>query len=202
MVEATGLCDLLRKSKTEFVDLNLDDLRSIPLRSKFTGLPEFYMSKTLLGVDLVVSMPKLKTHHWAGATLSMKNLFGCIPGAVYGWPKNLLHWSGINESIVDITAALRPGFAIVDGIVGMEGDGPINGTAKPFGALVFGTDLVAVDATCARLMGLEVSKILYLDAAEKFLGHTRPGEIEQRGEAIAPLIQNFQLPPRLPNLRA
>jgi uncharacterized protein (DUF362 family) len=197
MVEATGLGEILRKSKTEFVDLNLDDVRKVALRSRFTGLPELYASKTLLGCDLVVSMPKLKTHHWVGTTLSMKNLFGCIPGAVYGWPKNLLHWCGIGESIVDICAALRPGFAIVDGIVGMEGDGPINGTAKPFGALIMGTDLVAVDATCARLMGIDPVQVTYLQGAGKFLGHLTETEITQRGEAIAPLVQPFQLPGRM-----
>ena len=50
-------------------------------------------------------MPKMKTHHWVGATLSMKNLFGVVPGGIYGWPKNVLHWSGLEESIADLHAA-------------------------------------------------------------------------------------------------
>ena len=75
-------------------------------------------------------MPKLKTHHWAGMTCSMKNLFGVVPGAVYGWPKNVLHQHGIDDSIVDLVATVRPGLTIVDGIVGMEGDGPDHGHAK------------------------------------------------------------------------
>ena len=53
-------------------------------------------------------MPKLKTHHWAGLTCSMKNLFGTVPGAVYGWPKNILHAHGIPNSIVDLVATIRP----------------------------------------------------------------------------------------------
>ena len=56
--------------------------------------------------DLVVSMPKLKTHHWAGMTGSMKNLFGVVPGAVYGWPKNILHFRGIENSILDLAATI------------------------------------------------------------------------------------------------
>ena len=91
-------------------------------------------------------MPKLKTHHWAGATLSLKNLFGTLPGICYGWPKNELHWRGIDNSIVDIALTRTPDLAIVDAVVGMEGDGPINGTPKPFGALVMGCDPLAVDA--------------------------------------------------------
>ncbi len=59
---------------------------------------------------------------------SLKNMFGVVPGSVYGWPKNALHWAGINGSIVDINSSLPiPRFAIVDGIVGMEGNGPLQG---------------------------------------------------------------------------
>ena len=58
----------------------------------------------------------------------MKNLFGVMPGLYYGWPKNVLHHAGIGGSILDINAAVKPHLAIVDGIIGMEGDGPIMGT--------------------------------------------------------------------------
>ena len=104
-------------------------------------------------------MPKMKTHHWAGVTLSMKNLFGVMPGVVYGWPKNVLHHAGIPGSILDINAAVRPHLAIVDGIIAMEGDGPIMGTPRAAGLLVLGTNLPAVDATCTRLMGLDPWRI-------------------------------------------
>jgi uncharacterized protein (DUF362 family) len=201
MVEATGLGDILRKERVEFVDLNLDDVVRRPLVSEFSGLPEFYFPKALLKADLVISMPKLKTHHWAGATLGLKNLYGCIPGAVYGWPKNILHWCGIPECIVDIGAALRPGFTLVDGIVAMEGDGPIHGTAKPMGILIAGTDPVAVDATCVRLMGLEPEALPYLAATGRFLGNVKEEKIHQRGETLAAHTQNFELPPRMKGLR-
>ena len=103
---------------------------SSPTGSGFTSLAEAGASRlTLRRADLIVSMPKMKTHHWAGVTLSMKNLFGVMPGVYYGWPKNVLHHAGIPESILDINAAVRPHLAIVDGIIGMEGDGPIMGTA-------------------------------------------------------------------------
>ena len=90
-------------------------------------------------VDWIVSVAKMKTHHWAGATLSMKNLFGVMPGIYYGWPKNVLHQAGIENSILDINATLKPHFAIVDGIVGMEGDGPIMGDPKKVGCARDGT---------------------------------------------------------------
>ena len=109
----------------------------------------------------------MKTHHWVGATLSMKNLFGVVPSGIYGWPKNVLHWVGIEESIVDLHAAFRHHFAIVDGIVGMEGNGPIQGTAKHVGVLVAGGDPVAVDATCCRIMGIDPMRIRYLQLAAR-----------------------------------
>jgi uncharacterized protein (DUF362 family) len=65
-------------------------------------------------------MPKVKTHHWSGVTLSMKNMFGIVPGSQYGWPKNVLHWTGIHESILDICATVRQHFVIADAIVAME----------------------------------------------------------------------------------
>ena len=107
-------------------------------------------------------MAKMKTHHWTGATLSMKNLFGTVPSGVYGWPKNVLHWAGIEECIADLHAAFPRQFAIVDGIVGMEGNGPIQGVPKRVGVLVAGSDPVSVDATCCRIMGLDPMQIGYL----------------------------------------
>src|SRR5258708_26320866 len=108
----------------------------------------------LLQSDFLLSRPKIKTHHWAGITASMKNLFGTVPGAVYGWPKNILHRHGIHNSIVDLNATIRPHFAIVDAVVAMEGDGPIMGRPRPMGCVVMGSDLVAVDATSAPMSGL------------------------------------------------
>ena len=139
-------------------------------------------------------MPKLKTHHWAGVTLSMKNMFGVIPGSIYGWPKNVLHWAGIDESIVDINSALSMGrFAIVDGIVGMEGNGPIQGTPRHAGVLIFGEDPVAVDATAARLMRIDPAKVKHLRMAGAFLGNIEQHKIVQLGEPIESLAQDFQV---------
>jgi uncharacterized protein (DUF362 family) len=168
---ASGLYPFLKDTKTQFVDLNLDDIRRVPLQSDFMGIDSLYFADTVLQSDLLVSMPKLKTHHWAGMTLSMKNLFGIVPGIKYGWPKNFLHWHGIHESIVDINSTVQSHFAIVDGIVGMEGNGPIQ-EPKPVGVLVFGDDPVAVDATCVRV-ATESRKIEYLRKAGEFLGILR-----------------------------
>jgi uncharacterized protein (DUF362 family) len=203
ILTATGLHAVLREHRTRYVDLNNDDVRAVRAGSHYTRLRHLYLPETLLDADLVVSMPKLKTHHWAGVTLSLKNMFGCIPGSVYGWPKNVLHWAGIHESVVDINSTLpAPRFAIVDGIVGMEGNGPIQGEAKRCGALVLGSDPVAVDATAARLMTIDPTKVRYLAEAGRFLGNLAEGRIDQLGEAIDRLRQDFRVLPMFRTLKS
>ena len=203
LLTATGLHAVLREHRTRYVDLNNDDARPLRLGSHYTRLGHLYLPETLLEADLLVSMPKLKTHHWAGVTLALKNMFGCIPGAIYGWPKNVLHWAGIHESIVDINSTLPvPRFAIVDGIVGMEGNGPIQGDARRCGALVFGDDPVAVDATAARLMTIDPRKIRYLGEAGRFLGNIAEERIDQVGEPIDRLRQDFAVLPRFRALKS
>jgi uncharacterized protein (DUF362 family) len=157
---------------------------------------------TLLAADLIISMPKLKTHHWVGATLTMKNLLGIIPGAKYGWPKNAIHWWGIEKTILDVNATVKPAFAIVDGVVGMEGDGPIFGRAKETKALVMGPDLVAVDASCARVMGLVPERITYLAEANRFLGNIEQSAIPQRAESLEDFRQNFAVLDTFAHLRS
>jgi uncharacterized protein (DUF362 family) len=191
ILESVGLREHTGPLARTFVDLNVDDVERVLLKTHASRLNELYLPKTALGVDFLVSMPKLKTHHWAGVTLSLKNMFGIVPGACYGWPKNVLHWAGIDRAILDINAAARPDFAIVDGIVGMEGNGPIQGTPKASGVLVFGSDPVAVDATCCRVMGLVPERVNYLAQAGTLLGHLNAHKIQQLGESIASVRTSF-----------
>jgi uncharacterized protein (DUF362 family) len=77
-----------------------------------------------------------------------------VPGAAYGWPKNLPRWKGIDRSILDINAAVPAHFVIADGIIGMEGNGPMHGSPRNLGRIVLADDPVAADFVCSRLMGL------------------------------------------------
>jgi uncharacterized protein (DUF362 family) len=193
LVNASGLGDVLRHYRVSFVDLNHDQpVKSLNL-GRQTGLEYLFLSRTVATADVLISLPKLKTHHWAGTTLSLKNLFGTLPGICYGWPKNELHWRGIDQSIVDIALTRTPDLAIVDGIIGMEGDGPINGTARPLGALIMGCDPLAVDATCCRLMQLDPERVGYLVLGfQKRLGLLLENQIQQLGEPIGRLAQPFE----------
>jgi uncharacterized protein (DUF362 family) len=184
VLEETGLAAELKEHRVRFVDLNRDEIVELKLATHFTGLDHLWLPRTVLAADFVVSMPKVKTHHWAGVTLSMKNLFGVVPGIAYGWPKNVLHWKGIDRSILDINAAVPVHFVIADGIVGMEGNGPLNGDPRRLGRIVLADDPVAADFTCARLMGLNPWHVPHLAQAAEFLGNGAPERIIQLAERL------------------
>lgn len=198
VIETSGLGEVLYEDHIPFLNLNYEEGLTKINQGGQSKLPTLTFPKIFQGIDWIVSLPKLKTHHWAGTTLSMKNLFGVMPGMYYGWPKNVLHQVGIINSIVDINATLKPHFAIVDGIVGMEGDGPIMGTPKVAGLLIMGRNLPAVDATCCRAMGIDPHKIKYLAKVDNWLGPVNESQIEQRGERIQAVQNPFTLLSHIP----
>jgi len=202
VLEESGLAQILVDEKLRFVDLNRQRGFAVANAGRRSGLVRLTLPVVLAEVDWIVSLAKMKTHHWAGATLAMKNLFGLMPGSFYGWPKNVLHYAGLQESILDINATVRPQFAVVDGIVGMEGDGPIMGTAKAAGVLVVGTNLPAVDASAARVMGIEPARIRYLADAAGWLGPIAEAAIHQVGETLASVRTPFALVEKIPAQKA
>jgi uncharacterized protein (DUF362 family) len=200
MAEAAGFFSAVPRFEDRFVDLNAADVHRVVLANPVSTLRELYLPDAVFDCDLLVSLPKMKTHHWAGATLAMKNLFGVVPGSVYGWPKNILHWSGIDESIVDLHGLFPSQFAIVDGIEGMEGNGPILGSSKHMGILVAGAHPPSVDATCCQIMRIDPAKIRYLELAAKKLNWNWR-DVLQEGERIDSVSSAFALHPDLERLR-
>jgi uncharacterized protein (DUF362 family) len=200
LAEGAGYFQAIPKFEDLFTDLNLDDVARVKVHGARSKIESFYLPHTALGADLLVSIPKMKCHHWVGATLSMKNLFGLVPGGVYGWPKNVLHWAGIEGCIADLHRLFPRTFAIVDGIVGMEGNGPIQGTPKPVGVLVAGTDRVAVDATCCRIMRIDPTLVTYLQLAQDN-GQTLASNVHQIGEPVRAVQTEFRLVPEFAALR-
>jgi uncharacterized protein (DUF362 family) len=200
LADAAGYFQAIPGFEDIFTDLNLDEVSRVRLPHPVSRLRSLYLPHTVLGSDLLVSMPKMKTHHWAGATLSMKNLFGVVPGGVYGWPKNVLHWAGIHQTIADLHTLFPRQFAIVDGIVGMDGNGPIQGRPKAAGVIVAGSDPIAVDATCCRIMQIEPTRIEYLRLAGG-LGRLKENNIEQIGERPDGVSTRFELIMELQGLR-
>ncbi len=197
----SGLGAQLRSQKIDFIDLNRDELVRVPVRANYTGLGHLWLSRTVLASDIVVSMPKMKTHHWVGVTLSMKNMFGIVPGTKYGWPKNILHWKGIHRSILDICATVPVHFVIADGVIAMQGNGPLHGTHRHLGKLVLADDPVAADCISARLMGFDPSRVWHLDRAARFLGNGSLERIDLIAERLPERISPFDVMPEFAYLR-
>jgi uncharacterized protein (DUF362 family) len=198
------LAEALHDAQLPFTDLNYDEIVWVKNAGLASNLDGFYFPNTVADSELVVSMPKMKTHHWIGVTAAMKNLYGVMPGIKYGWPKNVLHYAGIPETVFDINASLPKTIAIVDGIECMEGDGPIMGDPKRMNLVVIGANLPAVDATVCRLMRLDPAEVGYLQLAANRLGPIDESLIDQRGEPWRPHAQPFRIldKPHLRSLRA
>jgi uncharacterized protein (DUF362 family) len=189
----SGVDDAVDAAGVTFADLNYEPVAWQANRGRRSPLAGFWFPCSVVEADYVVSLPKMKTHHWMGLTASMKNLYGVLPGLVYGWPKNVLHHAGIPQTVYDINASLPPLVAIVDGIDCMEGDGPIMGSLKRMGLVVVGTNLPAVDATVARIMGLAPERIPYLALAANKLGPLDEAHITQRGEKWQAVASPFKI---------
>ncbi|MCA9124293.1 MAG: DUF362 domain-containing protein [Planctomycetaceae bacterium] len=200
----SGVQEALDAAELPFADLNYEEVAWVKNRGRASRLAGFYFPRSVVEADLVVSMPKMKTHHWVGVTASMKNLYGVIPGIKYGWPKNVLHHAGIPETVFDINASLPKTIAIVDGIDCMEGDGPILGSRKHMGILAMGISLPAVDATLCRIMGIAPERISYLLLAANRLGPIANRLVHQQGERWESVTSPFEIlnRPHLRGLRA
>lgn len=197
IARATGLSELLAQRDTPFIDLNYDDLKPASVKDGwFPGVEHIWLPKTALEADLIVSVPKMKIHHWSGVSLSLKNLLGLFPGSRYGWPKNFMHFHGITSSILGVYKVLPPVVSVVDGIVGMEGDGPLFGSPVPHGLLVIGKDPVAVDSYSARLMGIEPGSIEHLGMAA-WAGVGQSARIKTIGLSLDQARRSYTRPPSL-----
>jgi hypothetical protein len=87
VLSPSGYEGCLRSAKIRLVDLNHDEVIRTRLQAGYSAMKQLWLPRTVLDADFVGSMPKIKAHHWSGVTLSMKNMFGIVPGMRYGWPK-------------------------------------------------------------------------------------------------------------------
>lgn len=136
--------------------------------SKAKFLKEFQISKILRDVDLVINIPKLKTHQLTKFTGAIKNLYGCIAGGM----KQKLHRKAGNEMnfsklLIDIYQNVKPEINIMDGVVGMEGKGPTSGNARKAGFILASKSAVRLDVVSSKLIGYNPKKILFLKEAVK-----------------------------------
>ena len=135
----------------------------------------------------IISAAKLKTHVNTGVTLGMKNMFGLLPDKF----KAKYHAKGINKVIVDINTVIKPQLTVIDGFVGMEGRGPVEGTPVHMNLIITSKDVVAADSTGCRVMGIDPHDVSHIRRAhEKGLGNI--DDIEVLGEKIESVARKFK----------
>lgn len=197
--DVVGIRDVAARQKVKLVNLNKDERVNIKIpNAKF--LKEVGIAKTALNTTCIINVPKLKVHHMALVTLSMKNLMGFI------LPKNIMH-ENINEKIVELATLFidKVKINLVDGLVGSETD-EVNGNPVKMNVIVAGKDMVATDIISTAIMGINPEKVKYLKLAEeRGLGTATLSNIMVVGEKIENVRRRFQLPPQFqdyPNIRA
>ncbi len=154
-----------------------------------TLFPELAVSKIALGAAMVISVACMKSVNVTNVSLSVKNMKGVIPGA---W-KRRFHCEGLNQGIVDLIRAIRPGLALVDATLARD---MIRKVCYPSGLIFAGKDPVAVDAVCTRYMGFDPANVPHLRlAAEAGLGAIDPAKIEIRGERPESISGRFRFAP-------
>ncbi len=176
---------------------NFEREGSVERRPADSGDRAYFLAKPLFDADLVINLPKLKTHSAATYTGAFKNLFGCVPGlkkAEYHRIAPNTHEFG--RIIADINLCVRPGLHIMDGIVAMQGRGPTAGTPYPSGKILFSTDPLALDAVACAMLGVELAGLPIFDSArERDLGQWRLPAIHLVGDhATPPPLPGFEVP--------
>jgi uncharacterized protein (DUF362 family) len=186
--EVTGIKEVCERNETMFLNLRKEKDRvklSIP---NSETLREIKVPRIVVE-SAVINAAKLKTHRVTGVSLGMKNMFGLLPEKM----KFKYHLRNISKVVVDINTVLKPKFTIIDGFYALEGPGPTSGTPVKMDLLVAGRDVVAVDATACRVMGIEPTEIHHIRRAhEKGLGEIDGTRIKVVGAKIEEVKRRFK----------
>ena len=161
---------------------NLDRPKRIRIGEKGTRVG---ISSVALDADVIINVPKFKAHQQLGATFAVKNMFGCVSGK----EKAIWHFlkggkaNDFCRLLIDIYQYMHPALTIIDAVTVMDGHGPINGRARPLGWLIGGTDPIACETVCAKLIGMEPEDLPIVETARRIgFGCSDPAQIETAGD--------------------
>ena len=188
--EATGTQKVVDEDGVEAVYLDEEEYLEIE-SPKAKLMNTIKLPKVLLDCNKFITVPKLKTHTMCRVSLAIKNQIGLLTPE----EKQIYHRTDIHQKVVDVTLAAKPALAIIDGLIGFEGQGPTYGDAVDMGVIIAGTDVVSVDAVASSIMGFEPSEIPHIRlAALRRLGEMDLKKIEVRGASISEVQKNFRRP--------
>ena len=192
-VRILGLKEPLRRMGVPVVALNK------PVRHKI-GDGSIGISKVAMEADKIINLPKLKTHQQLGATFAIKNMFGCVSGK----QKAFLHFTkgksceAFCRMLVEIYKLFKPALTIIDGVIAMEGPGPINGKARRLGCLVGGADPLACELVCCKLINFDPLQLPIIQTAMRMnLGCGDFDEIDLVGDDYSKFVCTDFIPAEL-----
>ncbi len=196
----SGYVAMVEDLQKEGIKVELLDFTDEPytwVKSKGLANPEYAVPKVVTEATCIISVPALKTHSMAGVTLGLKNVaVGLLAGRVYGFFKYGAPHQKIPEWITDMCSIFKINYTVVDGIGGMEGNGPLTGTPINMDLIVAGADPVAVDSVCTAIMGFNPKNIVHIMmAAQNGLGVADLSQIAIEGEKIASVAKPFKVVP-------
>ena len=195
VAEKAGILDVVNDEGAQLEDLT--EALEVKNNGRFQ---HFEVARSAYEANVLINLPKLKTHGMTTLTGAVKNLFGCIPG------KRKVQWhlnAGVNHELfmkmlLELYVLLKPQLSIMDAVVGMEGNGPGSGDPRPIGAVLAGRDAVSVDAVSAHLLGVTADKLPLLNAARsQGIGQTDLNNITLLGDPLESIaVKHFRLPPQ------
>jgi uncharacterized protein (DUF362 family) len=200
-----GYSEMARSLDVPLVNLHTGEMVDVPLPDGL-AYKSLTLHHSLTDIDLLCSVPMMKTHALATVTLGLKNVIGLYPGAAYCSVRACVHDQaaqagspGVAFEILDMARVNKMGLCVVDATTAMEGDGPTGGDLVDMGLIIAGTDPLATDMVAAHLMGIEVEEVPTFTWAHKAgMTPTTLDEIEIRGESLGGVRRSFEKPNVVP----
>ncbi len=170
------------------VNLNIDEPVPVEVPNP-RALDRILVARTILDSDVVISVPVLKTHNRTNATISLKNMYGVLPGT----EKRAGHMLGINNSLLDVISVVRPSYTVIDAVTAMEGLWRTPEDARIMGLIIAGRDAVAADLVGCSLMGIDPAEVFYLRELTSQEGEVRGlADVDVVGESIDAHAERFR----------
>lgn len=193
MFKVYGYEELAKAAGLDLVDLD-DDERRIVKSPRKGGKETYALPETTMSADVMINVPVLKTHQLTGISIGMKNYYGLLPKVRNRVHRGVYHQQA-DEVLSDVAALQKTDLVLVDGLIGMEGQGPLEGKPVEMNLVIAGRDMVAVDAVAAAVMGFDPADISHLQVARRRgLGECRLEKIDVKGDSIEDVRKNFKPP--------
>ncbi len=185
-----GMYTLAEKYGVELVNMDRYPAETVMIDDPLV-LEQIPISRLVFEVDKIINVPVMKTHGQTTVTLGMKNLKGCVPGE----HKLTAHRLGVAEAVIDLNTVIKPTFTVMDAIVGMDGNGPMNGRPKRMDLVLGSDDVLALEIVASKIMGVNPYSLRHVQLArDKGIGEYEFARIRVLGASIDEVKNSFLIP--------